>query len=136
VLTVLVTSACIWSALQEGQASNLPESDYNMSIFGEAAGAAAAQAAAEAGGALRGDKPSAGPRGSNKDGVPITPKDKPTLTPIPGVAPDSNGGAAVAPVDLSLIAGPTDLPQRRPLKNVSVGVPQTGVTGYAGVFIP
>lgn len=51
---------------------------------------------------------------------------------------DTNGGATppVEPVDLSLLAGPQDLPKRKPLISPSVAVPQTGVTGYAGVFIP
>jgi hypothetical protein len=62
---------------------------------------------------------------------------RPKLPSIPDHVPDTNGGAITpTPLDLSLIAGPQDLPQRRPLHSASLSVPQTGVTGYAGVFIP
>ena len=68
--------------------------------------------------------------------MPVNPA-RPPLPSIPDLAPDSDGGATPpAPVDLSLLAGPENLPTRRPLINASVSVPQTGVTGYAGVFIP
>jgi hypothetical protein len=73
-----------------------------------------------------------GQGGTNENGVPVRPKPAPKLRPIPGV-PDSDGGAAERdPVDLSLIAGPQQLPERRPLVNASVAIPSTGVTGYAG----
>jgi hypothetical protein len=73
-----------------------------------------------------------GEGGTNQNGVPISPKSAPKLRPIPGV-PDNNGGATEQdPIDLSLIAGPQQLPERRPLVNASVAIPSTGVTGYAG----
>lgn len=82
---------------------------------------------------------SGGPKGNaGKGGGESGTPSKPT-PPVPGLPqiPDGNGGASLpTPVDLSLLAGPQALPQRRPLRNASVSVPQTGVTGYAGVFIP
>lgn len=94
-------------------------------------------------GALGGPKTNGGGNGGNGgkptgniNGMPVNQQPKPKLPSIPNI-PDHNGGAApVEPVDLSLLAGPQDLPKRRPLINASVAVPQTGVTGYAGVFIP
>lgn len=64
----------------------------------------------------------------------------PKLPQIPDV-PDGNGGAGPIPepVDLSLLAGPEKAPERKPLQSPALGVAlvgQSGVTGYAGVFIP
>ena len=71
-------------------------------------------------------------RGYTPNGVPVSPNAGPQSTPLPHI-PDVDGGAEPqAPVDLSLLAGPQDLPQRRPLTNAAVSIPQTGVTGYAG----
>jgi hypothetical protein len=101
--------------------------------MGGLAGAAGQAAGAGQGGGPKGGSNQGGKGGGrNENSVPVQPKPAPRLKPIPGV-PDSDGGAIEQdPVDLSLIAGPQDLPQRRPLINASVSVPATGVTGYAG----
>jgi hypothetical protein len=90
-----------------------------VSIFSEAAGAAAAAAAAQEGGSMmNGGKPSNGPKsnnngGTNPNGVPVN-QTRPKLPSIPDHVPDTDGGVTTpAPVDLSLIAGPTDLPKRK-----------------------
>jgi hypothetical protein len=79
-------------------------------------------------------------RGSNRDGVPISPKPEPKKTPL-SLVPDHDGGApAPEPVALSLLAGPTHEPQRRPLTNPALAgsFPNGGgqITGWAGVFVP
>jgi hypothetical protein len=97
-------------------------------------------------GRVGGSSGPSGPKGSgskgSKGGSTIDPygsRDKKKLKPIPDV-PDSDGGAVTPePLDLSLLAGEETPPQRRPLNNSGVGgglVPQSGITGYAGIFIP
>jgi hypothetical protein len=78
--------------------------------------------------------------GQTYNGMSITPKPKSKLRPIPTI-PDTSGGAGEVPepVDLSLLAGQEQPPERRPLNNSGIGgslVTQTGITGYAGIFIP
>jgi hypothetical protein len=129
---------------EEGDHRSRQRKDYIMPIGGNMPGAGANNTGGLGGGpntnGSNGPKTNGGSNNGGKtpEGVPVNPA-KPRLPSIPdlGHAPDTNGGATVpAPVDLSLLAGPTDLPQRKPLHNAAVSVPQTGVTGYAGVFIP
>ena len=76
--------------------------------------------------------------GSKTDnGIPINGKPKPTITPLP-LIPDVEHQAP-EPEDLTVLAAPTNPPQRRPLQNSALGgsfPSQSGITGYAGVFIP
>ena len=79
-----------------------------------------------------------GPSGSNRDGVSITSKKDSVHTPL-NLIPDSPDAAPVPPpADLSLLAGRTTEPARRPLRDASMGgqYNAAGITGYAGIFIP
>lgn len=93
--------------------------------MGGLAGAAGQAAGAGQGGPNGGQ--GGGKGGGGKSLRPIPPKKPKDLI------PDSDGGALPQePQDLSILAGPQDLPERRPLQSPSVSVPSVGVTGYAG----
>jgi hypothetical protein len=81
------------------------------------------------GGAIGGNNN--GPSGTNRDGLPYAPGQKPKLKTIPDV--EDTPVVQPEPIDLA----PLTVPARKPLRDVSIGgqYAQAGITGYA-VFVP
>jgi hypothetical protein len=117
------------------------ESELRMaSIFGDhglsgAPGAGMAESNRQNAERNQGNKDARG-GGRTPEGVPINPAQPRKLPSIPPIEDHDGGATPPTPLDLTLIPGPQDMPRRKPLHNASVSVPETGVTGYAGVFIP
>src|SRR5262249_51369211 len=66
------------------------------------------------------------------NGVPVSPKPKPTLQPLPLIPDVSHPQPQPTPIDETILAASPQAPQRKPLQNSALGgsfPSQAGITG-------